>query len=529
MPLETKTLDELEAIARGAIRALIPEADVSPLSDYDVTARMAAALAMGQQQQAEYISRQIFPASADEEGVEAHAKRYGRARLPAAKSVGKVVVPAVTAGVFIDTGEVFQHGDGTQFEATQPAFTDTPGFSGKTVGSDSTVYRLVVHPSTTGMSAGQLLSVNGEIRAIKDVLGTVSCVDLYDALPSIPAPGDNIDPETGAVVDVAALEAGAEGNKPIGDTLEMVAPPTGAGPTARICELSGGGDEETIEELRARVKAWEATPPACGNGEHIRQLARATPGLRLEDAVVFPGFRGLGTVDVFPIGLANARRASSSVLATVAAELAKVLPEALDISVQALAPGSSTDVDVTITCERGYERDFTTGPFTIGTGSTTTRVVLTTAPTGVEVGDRVQLQLFVAGRWSLYHHRVAGVKVTSPYHIDLEKPLPIAPVSGDPNVFAGGPLVEPVRDAVLALFDKLGPSARSGSSWVFERWPLPTDAWPDVLTRAAIFEALTGLEGVGDVVVTTPSANVTPTAQQVAVLNKLVIRFAEVS
>lgn len=529
MPLETKTLDELEAIGRGAIRALIPDADVSPLSDYDVTARMAAAVAMGQQQQAEYVALQIFPESADEDSLQLHAKRYGLSRLPAAKSLGKVVVPAVTSGVLIDTGSVFAHGDGTQFLSTAPTTTDTPGWSGKTVGTDSTVYRLVVHPSEAGMYAGQLLSVDGEVRAIKEVISGASCVDLYDPLPLAPTAGTTITPETGAVVSVEAVEAGAEGNKPIGDTLTMTAPPTGVGPGARVCELGGGGDEESVEELRARIMAWEATPPACGNAEHVRQLARATPGVRLEDAVVFPGFRGLGTVDVFPIGISGARFVSSGALALVEAQLAAELPEALDVSVQALTPGASTDIDVTITAERGYERDFVGGPYAIGTGSTTTRIVVTTAPTAVEVGDRVQVQLFLAGRWSVFHMTVAGTKTTSPYHIDLEEPLPIAPVDTDPDVLSGGPLVEPVRDAVLGIFDRLGPSARSGSSWVFERHPLPTEAWSDTLTRAALIEALMAVPGVGNVVVTTPSSDITPTAQQVAVLSQLFLRFTEVT
>jgi uncharacterized phage protein gp47/JayE len=529
MPIETKTLDELEAIGRGAIRALIPDADVSPGSDYDTTVRMAAALAMGQQANAEYVARQIFPESADEENLLLHAKARGTFRQPAAKSVGVVAIVAVATGVAIPPGQVFTHGDGTRFVSTLGGLTDTPSFTGKTVAPDSTPFRLVVHPSTTGMFEGQILTVNGEPRAIRDVLTAVSCVDLYEPLPVTPASGTAITATIGCVVDIEAEAIGIAGNKPIGDLLTMVAPPTDVGPTAHIAELGGGGDVEVREALRARVMDIDAVPPACGNASHIRELARTVAGTRVEDAVVFPGFRGLGTVDVFPIGVPGARLLPSTSLTRIRQAIEAVVPESLDVSVQALAPGVFTNVDVTVTTERGYERDFSVGPFAIDTGSTTRRIRITTAPTGIEIGDRIQVQQEVGGRWRVLHVGVTGLSSAAPHFIDVDADLPLVPLVTDPNVISGGTLVEPIRAAILALFDGLGPSARSGASWAYERWPLPTEKWTDTLTMAAIIEALMGVPGVANVTLAEPAADITPSAQQLAQLAQLTIRFVEVA
>lgn len=528
MPIETKTLDELEAIGRGAIRGLIPDADVSPGSDYDTTIRMVAALAMGAQHQAAYTGRQIFPETADEENLLAHAKAHGTFRQPAAKSVGIVAIVASVTSIPIPAGQVFEHGDGTRFVSPTGGVTDTPSFTGKTVAPDSTPFRLVVHPSTSGMFEGQIVLVNGEPRAIRDVLTTVSCIDLYEPLPTTPAAGTDIDPVIGCIVDVVAEEVGIAGNKPIGDTLTMVAPPDDVEPTVRIAELGGGGDIEEIEEIRARVMDIDAVPPACGNASHIRELARTVPGTRVEDAVVFPGFRGLGTVDVFPIGVPGARTLPGASLIRIREAIEAVVPESLDVSVQALALGIFTNVDVIIEAERGYERDFTVGPFAIASGSTNRRIQITTAPLGIEIGDRIQVQQQVAGWWKVLQVGVTGLSTVPPHFIDVDTSLPVVPSTSDPNIISGGPLVEPVIAAIAKLFDGLGPSARSGGSWVYERWPLSTEKWGDLLARAAIFEALMGIPGVKNVPsLTEPAADVTPGAQQLVQLAQLTIRFVE--
>lgn len=526
MPIEVKTLDELEAIGRGAIRAVLPEADVTPLSDYDVTVRMAAAVAMGQQAQAEFVARQIFPADADEDALEKHARRYGMARLAPATAVGIVAIAAEATGVSIPSGSTITHVDGTEFTTTSTVLTSSDSHTGKTVGADSTDRRLVVHPSTTGITEGSLVTVAGEVRAVRHVLASVSCIDLYDPLPAAPPPGTAIEAKEGAVVPIVAVEAGRVGNKVVGDTMTLASPPTDVSDIAHICELGGGGDRETVEELRARVVAWEATIPAAGNAEHIRQLARSTPSVRVEDAVVFPGFRGLGTVDVFPIGTAGARVLPSAALTAVAARLAAELPEALDVQVEALSYGPATTVDVTITPERGYEADAAAAEIAIAAGSSVSQVRLAATPSAYEDGDRVQLQQFVAGRWQLYERRVVGRHLIAPYWIDLDEPLPLVPATSDPPVLPGGPLVGPVVAAILATFDALGPSAHLDAAWLWERHPLPSEAWSDALTRAALIAAFKRIPGIANVPsLTSPSSDVYPTAQQIVSLDKVFIRF----
>lgn len=528
--IETKTLDELEAIGRGAIRAALPEADVSPMSDYDLTVRAVAAVAMGQQQQAEYVAKQIFPSTAGEEEVELHAARYGMTRLPAAPARGKVLIAASAAGITIPSGTTLTHADGTVFKTVADVTTTIDTYSTDlTASSDSSALRTIIHPNANDLSTDSVFEVNSEVRAVRAVITSVASVDLYEPLSSLPD-GLSVTPRAGAIVSVIAATPGGSGNKAPGELLALaLAPPSGETFDApRVCELGGGGERETVEELRARIVAWEATIPAAGNAEDIRQLARTTPGVRVEDAVVFPGFRGLGTVDVFPIGVKGARVLSAAAVDLVAARLVSELPEALDVHVEPISYAPATAVDLVVTPGPGYEPDSGSGPLTVSGAnvSTTVRVHVTSPPVGYEVGDRVQVHVLVGGRYQLCERRVAVARTDGePYYFDLTEPLPAAPVVGDPDILPWGALVAPVAEAVESVFDRLGPAAHVDDMWVWERHPAPTDGWNDALLRAELIQAVMAVPGVANVVVAGPIQDIYPAAQTVATLHHVRVRF----
>ena len=68
------------------------------------------------------------------------------------------------------------------------------------------------------------------------------------------------------------------------------------------------------------------------------------------------------------------------------------------------------------------------------------------------------------------------------------------------DIRASGDLVRPVRNAILALFNTLGPARTD----YFET------SWTADLKRSKLFAAITDVSGVDDAVITTPAANVVP-------------------
>lgn len=538
MALETKTQDELEAIIRGAVRGHITDADVSEGSDYDITARMAATAARLGQAQAAGLAKEIFPADASDEFLERHARRKGLTAQPAAKAVGKIQILSSTFTPQ-PIGSELEHDDGTAYVTTANATPTNPAVVGKTVALGSTPGRLIISPNTTGMAADQVYEVEGHIRAIREVIGgSTDAVDLYEPLPRAPTSGAALTSQYAAVVAIEAIEVGAAGNKPVGDVLTLSAPQTGITPEVRVLELSGGGDAERPDELRARVVDADAEHPGGGNREHIRTLARETPGVRIADAIVFPGLRGLGTCDVIPIGPAGARRVGAVVCAAIAAHLADQLDERLDLDVYPLEYDTPTDVDITVTTGVGYEADWSGGPLAIAVSpdSTTGRVYLTATAVGVvPIFARVLIPIFTAGRWRTYECEVTDVATIGAEHwldvrvLDGGSALPAAPVDTDPGVFPGGPLAASVIEAVEAYFDTLGPSRKVASAALsYERHPEPAIAWDDTVRLGALSGEIDDVPGAVDVDVNAPVANVQPNAPQTARLGKLLLRFEEI-
>lgn len=533
MTLKTMTLDELHATALGAIRAYIDDADTAPGSDYDTSARMVAAVALMNQMQAEQLADEIFPETSSDEFVERHARARGLVKQLAAASLGKVQLTAASGTAVQALGSALTHADGTTFATSEPGTMALPAWTGKTCAADCSVGRIIVSPNTTGMAAEDIVTVSGVARAVREVISSISALDLYEPLPVAPAAGVAIAATRGKVIDFAASAVGAAGNKSVGDALAVAAPATGVDAAARIIESGGGGDDETTAELRARVIDYDTGRPGGGNVEHIRELARTTPGVRLADAVVFPCFRGLGTVDVIPIGVSGARVVGSAVSALVLAYLRTKLSYAADLSVEEMPlTVGEYDSDVTLACEQGYERDFVGGPFAIAASpaSTASLVYLTTTPVGViEVGDRALLQVKSSVFWKTYQRAVTSVQSSGGNHwIEISEPLPVAPTSTDPNVFSGGPLAEAAIAALEELYDSLGPSRRNISpAYTYERHPLPSIAWDDTLRRAAITEVLMGLPGCANVTITTPSTDQQPGAQETIRRGKITFRFTE--
>jgi uncharacterized phage protein gp47/JayE len=98
-------------------------------------------------------------------------------------------------------------------------------------------------------------------------------------------------------VNVLALDSGAIGNLPDGQTITFSPPLTGVDSAAIVYgELSGGTDAETYDELRARILLRIQQPPVGGDAKDYVQWTLAVPGVTR--AWCAPLEQGIGTVTV---------------------------------------------------------------------------------------------------------------------------------------------------------------------------------------------------------------------------------------
>lgn len=98
------------------------------------------------------------------------------------------------------------------------------------------------------------------------------------------------------VVTAAAVVAGSAGNVEAGTPLTISSPPPGYAAEGSIVSMVGGTDDETDEELLARLLDVIRNPPAGGNAYDFRRWAMSVDGVTA--AYVYPLRRGLGTVDI---------------------------------------------------------------------------------------------------------------------------------------------------------------------------------------------------------------------------------------
>lgn len=101
-----------------------------------------------------------------------------------------------------------------------------------------------------------------------------------------------------AIANIVALTAGANGNADTGVTMNLVSPITGVDSEGSVQApgISGGADEESIDDLRARVLSRIRQPPQGGNENDFVQWALEVPGVTR--AWVYPLLLGAGTVGI---------------------------------------------------------------------------------------------------------------------------------------------------------------------------------------------------------------------------------------
>lgn len=303
-------------------------------------------------------------------------------------------------------------------------------------------------------------------------------------------------------VDVAATSTGLATNKGVDEVLTFTSPPVNVDATATvIVQFENGLDIESYDAYRVRMLAHIGDPPEGGAIHDYVEWATSIAGV--SSAYVWAHRRGLGTIDVAVLssGTGSARIASATVLADVDTYIEEVRPGNMRDFLVLETTAQTQDVTCTIEIDETlYAWDWDdagVGYAITASSSGASTITVPTAPASVIAGKRIQL----LGEEAMVTLRVGNV-LTLSFEDDYD---------GNPvtwftftvttqSIRASGDLVTPVRNAILALFNTLGPARTDyyETSWIAE------------LKLSKLNGAITDVDGVDDCTITTPATTIVP-------------------
>lgn len=157
MAIRIRNLDEMHELALAYARGLNPKLNTAPRSGFWFRTRAVAAIAMGANNAAAYLLRQILPSTAERDFLERHADIRGISRRSATNAVGKILVITTTPTssspvVNIPSGTKYTHASGRTYTVLGAATTAKPTWTGKTSAYGSTAARIVVAPDASSIA-----------------------------------------------------------------------------------------------------------------------------------------------------------------------------------------------------------------------------------------------------------------------------------------------------------------------------------------------------------------------------------------
>lgn len=108
----------------------------------------------------------------------------------------------------------------------------------------------------------------------------------------------------GAQVPIFARTTGPLTNAAANTVLTWDSAPAGIGSTCTVVEtssgagLTGGSDEETLDELISRIRDRQENPPSAGNDSAFQAYVENFPGIAIQKAFTVPAVNGCGSTAV---------------------------------------------------------------------------------------------------------------------------------------------------------------------------------------------------------------------------------------
>lgn len=258
--------------------------------------------------------------------------------------------------------------------------------------------------------------------------------------------------------DIVSVSTGSATKLAKGQTLQFSATPAGLRGTALlVLDIDEDGfDDEAFGEYRTRVLAQFSEPTAGGTAADFVEWILELEGI--SRAYAYPNRAGLGTVDVVGLhtGSGAARELDAGDRAAMIARIRERAPAQI-----AGTGGSIRDLDVVVQAENveivlepngaaAYAFDWSGGPLAVlswEAGGVARKLRFTTdRPATMKAGHRVSLKgvATIQNGEELTIEALSGTDA-----VILEDAPDVAPAATD-IVYSGGPLVTPIRDAIVA-------------------------------------------------------------------------------
>jgi uncharacterized phage protein gp47/JayE len=303
--------------------------------------------------------------------------------------------------------------------------------------------------------------------------------------------------------DLVAIDTGSATRLNAGETLTFDTPIANVEEEGELqLDLDEDGDDaESDPSIQKRVGSRFSDPPLGGARSDYEIWVTEVTGWA--SAYVYPLRNGLGTVDVAPLHAGSG--ADGARVAPEVAELQSLIDtKKRPVSVKGfrvlLVTTSATNVEVTLLPDGLPEHEFDwddTVPPVVSSWTAATRVLKFTGgtrPATMEAGDRLTIAQGATAR-----ERVIEVLGPAADEVTLEADALGDVPAATNTVYAGGPLVEPARAAIQALFDSLGTANPDSKRY---------GAWEGNLRLGKLRGAAEGVVGVIEAVAIVPVATV---------------------
>ena len=354
---------------------------------------------------------------------------------------------------------------------------------GATGASGSSSLRVYGTPSTV-VPVDQILTSSGGLRfqnTTSDVIGPGGYVDL----------------------DVAAIDVGSQTMLGVNEILTFATSIAGINEQAKIViVLENGSDAESDGDLQSRLALRFSQPPR--GGAVADYIAWATNVNGIKSAYVYPVRRGWGTTHVAALhaGSGSVRVLAAPEIANLQATIDSLRPIGMRGFLVVSTTAQPTNVKYAAipdgTVDHEFDWDDTTTP-TISAWDPTTRTITFPAiPPSLQPGDRITFSSGATGAERVINTLGAAGTNTATLTLDETGDVPTV---GD-TAYSGGPLVEPTRQAILALIASLGTSNPDAKRY---------GTWEGNLRPTAIARAALGVAGLLDGTVEAPAAIVEAT------------------
>lgn len=283
---------------------------------------------------------------------------------------------------------------------------------------------------------------------------------MVGAAGSVPVGGTYVD------VDIVAIDTGSRTRLEAGEVLEFVTPIAGLQNKVELQKAltDDGVDAELDGAARNRLLAALGIPAAGGNQADYVGWMLAQLGIA--QAYAYPNRAGLGTVDVvaFHAGSGTTRLLSPSERATLLAALQLLAPSGVagtnssnGLRVLTAIDGTTdvanlANVEITVVADgstsAAWDWDDTTPPVVLNWTAGTKKLRFNAPrPATMAAGHRLSIK----GVASVQDGAPMVIEAldVSPDTVILQDAPAVAPAATD-IVYAGGPLVQPIRDAIIA-------------------------------------------------------------------------------